>query len=218
MYENPLESMPPTAGHAVLSSNEGDNAPLDAFGVFEAALDRWSPLLRFVDEEGDSTNYFREIGDTSEFQYRAVHANLCGSPAGEYTDLLLEKFLPGMAYDAKAKKQIHIRRRVITHSASGEPIFPAMTIAACEFVDRFEPAGDWLSKSEWSNIKAELKPIIDREKSVKAGERGAASERHARAGRAQEARDNPSEFMERGISEGIAQALKALGLTGKAKP
>ena len=205
--------MPPSSEHSVVNTNESDREPLDVFGMQDAFKDKWNRVNALI---GDDVNfYFREIGDQSDFLVRIIHSNPVGAPSGDYLDLRLERFLPSTAYDVRTKRQVEVRRRIIGRSAEGEPIFPALTIAACEFVDRYEPAGDWMSKSEWASIKKELAPLIDHEKAVKQGERCANTARCEKIVRASSARDNPHEALAAGIAAGVAEAMKALGIGAK---
>lgn len=190
--------------------NEVRTPVMDEFGRQSARIDRWCQLWA-ADPE---THYWRANGDTSGQLERFLNAYLVDTGMGEYIDGRFEKFTLTVAYDAKVRSQIDVRRRIVETASSGEPIFPVRSIALCEFVEQNEPAG-WLTGVEWSRILQELRPLIEEEKRIKNGERALIANKNRRMTQAHADAENPTASLAAGISAGVAAALAELGIKPK---
>jgi hypothetical protein len=189
----------------VIISNEGTSMPVDPIWW---KVDRWCPLVQYIDCDG---RYFLAEGEKSEFRVRLVHAHLAGGPGGDFVDLRCERFLLGVGFDTVTKQQVEVRRRVIGHSPSGEPIFPVFNIPACEFVSKFRP-DSWMTASEWASAKAELRPLIEEELAILMACRTINEETAQRRMEASAAAQNPQAYMASAIAAGIATAIKEMNL------
>ena len=153
----------------------------------------------------------------SEYRFRFVNTHINGSPSGEYVVATLEKFIPGTAYDVATKREVAVRRRVVGRSANGEAIYPVIRVPLCEFVDRFMPDPTWMTASEWNSIKAQLAPLIEREKGIVRAETDASAAASRQANDAHRHALNPGAAMSEAIAHGIAAALAQLNASPKSR-
>jgi hypothetical protein len=199
-----------------ISQNESTDSPLDCESRFDEHKTRWALLLRYLDA---NEKYFVKLGEEkSEFRFRIVGSTIVFAPSGsDYLDLQLEKFMPAVAFDKETRKQVSVRRRIVTHSETGEPIYPVASVAAWKFCADYIPEESWMSRSEWSAMLAELAPLVSAEKSIQEGERAFIIERNRLAEERARAAASPTSELAAGIAAGVAQALKSMGL-GRGKP
>ncbi|MCX6893718.1 MAG: hypothetical protein NTX51_19690 [Verrucomicrobia bacterium] len=134
----------------ISTTESADDGGMDAEVRLDFTRLPWEPLSQYCSDEAE--NYFRRVGATDDpVLYRVININLVGAPGGEYCDFTLEKFILGTAYDVTTRQRVNVRRRVVQHAPSGEPILPISTCACCEFVSLYEPAG-WMTLDGWGNL------------------------------------------------------------------
>ena len=126
-----------------------------------------------------------------------------------YTDVNWACGVPTKYLDGWKKEKTRLKQ-TIRYSAEGQPIFASGVTPACEFFTSHLPQG-W-SKSDFAPILRELGPLIEREKQVKAYERGAIVARNAQASRTAAVNSSPNDALAKSIAEGLAVALQNLGL------
>jgi hypothetical protein len=156
------------------------------------------------------------VGDSSEFRERIAFLRPVQTSAGDvYVDLGLERFSPSTAFDIASKKAVLVRRRIIERSDTAEIRYPTCTISCADLLDQFEPADGWMTRTEWAQVKKELEPLAERERTIKLAETVHLAADCARRAEAHQARLKPTRSMADGIARGLAQALKNLGINKK---
>ena len=199
----------PNEGPKTISVNESLDAPLDDLGRMNWELDKWVPITKFGPDQ-----VWRVNGDNTEFRERIISLGRVFAPNGQtYSDTNVERFIPSVAFDVKSKREVAVRRKVITHSPEGQPVFPARTEPAYVFALTHRPDG-W-SEAEWEPTLRELEPLIQVERGVKEGEQAAIAASNRNNARLAGEQADPTGTLAAGIARGVAEALRQLGAQPK---
>jgi hypothetical protein len=134
---------------------------------------------------------------------------------GSYTVFAIDQFTVCYRYDETSKRQIETRIRETKTAPSGEPIYSGFNIPAWKFCEEFVPDQSWMSMSEFNSILESLAPTIASHKKLAQLEQEEIDRRNIKQGQAMASRQNPEASLARGIAEGVALALRSLGVTPK---
>jgi len=205
-YSKPGGPPPGSQPAKSMAVNEHVDAAMDDVGRVIFELDKFNHLERFGDDVG-----WRIRGDNSEFCDRLISLTLCYAPNGQgYVDAHVERCIPTRAFDAKAKLEITVFRRIVSHSSAGEAILPLRTEPAYVFGETHVPPG--FSDADWDLTLKEHAALYAEQRAIKAGEIAAIAERNSASQRARAQMADPSGTLAAGISAGIAEALRQLGI------
>jgi len=195
-----------------LTADEDQGPPgLTVDQQLEAMLSRWDCILQF-----DAKHWTRNSEPNSALRYAILHQYVIGGFSGPTgVSFLVDVFTPAVATDAKTKKLIPVRRHAIKTSPTGERCPVAFTIPAVQFIAQYHPEESWMKAGEWRDTLDFLAPTIKLETELQAREAEDGRIRDTEAQEARLARENPTKHLAAGISAGIAQALRELGIERK---
>jgi hypothetical protein len=199
------------APKSIAYNESPDGMPFDDGGMIEFERAKWDePIYKYGEDAA-----WRVIGDDSEFREHIFGLILVNyTPSGQaYGYVNVERFIPSVAYDKKSRQEIQVRRRILSYAPSGEVIYPTRTEPCFKFLRTHLPPNFTLA--EWQPTLRRYKALCDEQERIYNEELAVIADRQARTAQAMAQAREPNVGLASAIAQGVAQALKDLGVTPK---